>query len=55
MDRMDETFEYALQELQFVLEELQELHEELRLEVYDDGEHHQRLIERLQELQRRCP
>ena len=51
MDRLDENFEYAIQELEFVLEDIKELHEEIRWE--DDEEQRQRLIERLYELQRR--
>ena len=49
---MDEDFNYAIQELQFVLEDLQEIHEELRQCIYDD-EDHQELLRRLRELQRR--
>ena len=51
MNRLDEDFEYAIQELEFVLEDIKELHEEIRWE--DDEEQRQRLIERLYELQRR--
>ena len=48
---MDENFEYALQQLQYVQEELQRIHEDLRCELFEFHEDLEALQQEHQQLQ----